>query len=919
MVQVENKEKNRKKKWVEYGVFSLFFLIAFFAVFMPLIASGHSFLRINGDNYNQYFTTLTYYRSLIGKCVSAILAGDFSAIPLWDMSIGYGSDILTTLNYYGVGDPLNLLVVLFQEEHLEICFAIILGIRLYLGGLFFYIFSRNHGNQLISSYLGAALYAFCGFSLYYVMRYPAFGIAIMLLPLMFLAIDRAVQRQKYGMLSIVTFVGFISNFYLMFSICIASLSYGIYLLVCIYKDGSQRGIKEYIISKLGTIGRCILGAIIGVLLAMPILLPSALVLVSNERALMEKSELLYPWIYYPKLFVHLFWGIDLNMLGLSVILIPILVWVFLSEKKIRYKLLVIILGVMLLLPFFGSFMNGMNYVTDRWQYIVSFAMAFLIAKYLPQIGSMKKWPIIAAILLMIVVSGIGQVLSDTPVLILHIISVAMAVVLICRAKIPSRYFQLILGVLCLISVIYCAHDAIKRDGTVASSSNYRGIGETNSWEKGLLGDYAKYLEQFKEDTTFERFSYLEPCLLPNKNGAVVNSLYGSQYYYSLNNQSVADFYKDMGISSEKVYDYSGVDGRSILLSRLEIKYLVSDGSSEKHVPLYDSKQVIGDDIGATDEAGVTVIYQSDCSSLSYVPERICNQTVWDELSAVERETYLLYGAYIPSDMEIVSNGLILSDQRNATDIKKEMEGYQMVIPFSLEMSNNMVSEHGINVSDCSDEVVLNLENVNEISGELFLEFDNLDFDDTHSAYCEIKVISGEVIDTGLVVSRKADYYVGARDHVFYLGYFEHIPETMSIQFDHVGTFTFDDMKVVRRSIDNMADIIQKSNEGTLTDIRVFGNGISGDVSAPDGELLCIAIPYSSGWNCYIDGSQVDILRANDMMLAVDIPQGKHIVELRYQTPGVFAGWICFGIGVVLLSAFAIVDLSRKQRKSKDSL
>lgn len=38
---------------------------------------------------------------------------------MWDLNIGYGSDILTTLHYYVIGDPLTLLSVFFKSSQTE--------------------------------------------------------------------------------------------------------------------------------------------------------------------------------------------------------------------------------------------------------------------------------------------------------------------------------------------------------------------------------------------------------------------------------------------------------------------------------------------------------------------------------------------------------------------------------------------------------------------------------------------------------------------------------------------------------------------------------------------------------------------------------------------------------------------------------
>ena len=39
------------------------------------------------------------------------------SLPMWDLHIGYGSDILTTLHYYVIGDPLTLPV---SYTHLDV-------------------------------------------------------------------------------------------------------------------------------------------------------------------------------------------------------------------------------------------------------------------------------------------------------------------------------------------------------------------------------------------------------------------------------------------------------------------------------------------------------------------------------------------------------------------------------------------------------------------------------------------------------------------------------------------------------------------------------------------------------------------------------------------------------------------------------
>ena len=45
---------------------------------------------------------------------------------MWDMNIGYGSDILTTLHYYVIGDPLTLLSVFVPADKTEVLYEVLI-------------------------------------------------------------------------------------------------------------------------------------------------------------------------------------------------------------------------------------------------------------------------------------------------------------------------------------------------------------------------------------------------------------------------------------------------------------------------------------------------------------------------------------------------------------------------------------------------------------------------------------------------------------------------------------------------------------------------------------------------------------------------------------------------------------------------
>ena len=90
------------------------------------------------------------------------------------MQIGLGSDVLTTLHYYVIGDPLNLLSVFVPDEkYMELFYNTMVLVRIYLAGLAFSAYCRYHGQKPYSTLLGAMVYDFC-FWVIIAVRHPYF-------------------------------------------------------------------------------------------------------------------------------------------------------------------------------------------------------------------------------------------------------------------------------------------------------------------------------------------------------------------------------------------------------------------------------------------------------------------------------------------------------------------------------------------------------------------------------------------------------------------------------------------------------------------------------------------------------------------------------------------------------------------------
>ena len=83
-------------------------------------------------------------------------------------------------------------------------------------------------------------------------------------------------------------------------------------------------------------------------------------------------------------------------------------------------------------------------------------------------------------------------------------------------------------------------------------------------------------------------------------------------------------------------------------------------------------------------------------------------------------------------------------------------------------------------------------------------------------------------------------------------------------------------------------------------------------------LLVLSEVYYPAWKAYVDGKPVPLYRADQLLRAVPVPAGKHVVELRYES-----GSLRLGLAISLLTSLALVAMlvalifSRLRRVRKD--
>lgn len=97
--------------------------------------------------------------------------------------------------------------------------------------------------------------------------------------------------------------------------------------------------------------------------------------------------------------------------------------------------------------------------------------------------------------------------------------------------------------------------------------------------------------------------------------------------------------------------------------------------------------------------------------------------------------------------------------------------------------------------------------------------------------------------------------------------------------------------------------------------------IKGELTAQKDEILFTSITYDSGWKCLVDGVPVTPYQVDDALLALEVGEGSHTVEFKYQPAGLKAGAVISAAVIALIALYFILKkaLIRAIAKATDNM
>lgn len=883
-----------------YGVYTLMFLLMCIVAFLPFFTEGKSFVWGAGveDGLSQHFSALAYYGEALREFFRNLLAGH-PKLVMWDMSLGYGADILSTLNYYAIGDPLNLLYGFVSPKNTETMYDFMILLRMYLAGITFIIYARKMKKRSYGTVIGALVYVFSGFCFRLGLRHPFFINPMIYFPLLCLGIEKIYQRERPYVFIFAVCVSAMSNYYFLYMLTIFAV---IYAWIRFYKYTEENKIKTFFL----TILKFGIYYTLGIAMAAVILLPSVIGFLGNGRygkGADWKSLIVYPGKYY-LLFIENFigygnMGSNTNAGYLPIVGIVVLFTLFSQRMKHKkYRVAFIASIIALILPIFGYAFNGFSYANNRWAFALSFIVALLTAEMYPRLFVMSKRQqigigagIIIYTVFCIIVNASGEeILKNKGIMAACGLIAVFYILLLIFQRLgydtQKRIVRVSMAILLLISVGVHGYYRFDPKG-YAYTQEFMDQGQAY---RTLKEDNIRMLSKVNDPSVYrvhaEGYRY--------KNYGLINHLNTISGYYSITAKCVTDTIKGYDTLGMQYADkYKGVDQRLGLLSLAGVKYITvahnsqvaKDVSSMGDVPYGVEK--------LRKKGNITLYKNKYALPFAYAYDSYMTEQQYEQLNGIGKEQAMLAQIILnqhPADKEIQHN-----EQRNGPDIQT------ISLP-----ETRISSPKGKKYADITVPV--------EKDKETYLYFKNLVYHGKKNGDDKF-ILTGRKGTKGILVTQNDvqqkihiqstfnPYYFGRKDYIVKINHqTSKAKEKVRLNFLSPGEYEFDDISLITVPKKDVLARLKERKENSMKQIQYEGNHFRGVYHAKKDQILCVTIPYSKGWKATVNGNRTKIYKANGMFMGIIMKKGTQSVKLDYETLGLKIGaWISLvawiGLGI----------------------
>lgn len=945
------------KKYTILFLISVLFLCSWFLV------SGKTFIS-RGDGILQHYPALIYYAKYLRSIFHNLFFNHQLVIPNWDFSIGEGSDILTTLHYYVIGDPFSFFSVCIPTRYMHLYYGFIILLRLYLSGIAFscLCFQRGQKNQY-GILAGSMSYVFCYWVLYNITIYPYFLNPLLFLPMLLIGVEKILKKERSYFFIISVFLSALCNFYFFYMLAIITMIYVMVRVLFSYHHSLRLAACH--------IFKISFASVLGVLMASFIFFPVFYTFLNDARFSANTAvQLFYPLSYYSSLPARFLTSDPSKwmLMGFAAPILPATILLFYKKEEHKIlKLFFIICAFIIVFPFFGHALNGFSYVTNRWSWAFALLCSYILSALWNSLMELKQNEsiLLSLVVFFYFILCLMLEFSRKSNVFIAIIFVVFFLFLLFPMEKKNVFFykkQQLALLITFVSILTNIFLVYSSSGDNASSNcmDAQEIkGEYLSIDATAIKQVAENIKKFYRYSSKSDF-----------NNGFKTGLSSTSYYWSLSNPYVAQFMKEAEINEGRVHKYHGYDARIFLEALASVcYYVIPEG---KNVPIpYGFVHI--DTIDVNNERLQTAIsslkkelhtetltemqmsamnqaysekysvFQNDIPlSLAYTYNHISSEQTWNSLTAVEKQEAML-------------QTIFLKDYDSLSDFKKsDLNLTSQKINFTIHANDNNVSIYKNAIITTAENSSIDLEFEGLSNSETYVSIHNLSFLETskydlyfgdkkidpydlynkelwksknYSDRLSIKkellfqeplpttvlnMTASSGINNDLTYCTQAyNWYNDRHDFIVNMGYSDENITKVTITFSNIGTYSFDSIEIICQPMDNYVSQIMELRANVLENVTIGTDSITGDISLDCPKVLCFSIPYSIGWKAKVDGEEIPIYQANTMYIGIPLNAGKHTISLEYATPFLKEGFYISCISILIFILYILLSKRKK--------
>ena len=913
----QDKKKISKSIWM-LAFYTVCFMLLSFLLFGVIAYYGKSY--IGGTDaasqvapFMQY--TGEYYRGLLQNIRQGIWE-----LPQWDMSVGMGLSVLQVVSFR----PIFILCAVIGVNHVSEAMMVYAIIVMYLMGLSYIGFVRSKGAERMAAVMGALIYIFSGYLLTYSLYQTTFLEMFVLLPLILWMTDRVVEKRKYFLyLCVIAYTAIAHGILILYMLSLVMAAY----LVMNYwwqKEKSIIGFLKYILRPFAVY-------VSALLLTTVLWLPKLMMTLGSGRS---GGVSQYQWIYTPKEVIGFLLGIvgarestPTQLLLMAVIVIPALILLYIrkdaGEREKRLRIYGIILLVLMLLPFGTYLFCAFSGSTERWYFIVVFYAAVVTTFGYTRLQQLDKREMLALsistmlYLVLGIIAAISQGAQDMRGAIFLAVYVCILILYKGSKKLAS-YLPLFVVAELAVFILYAMLPGYGNRVDLFL--------DRDTLEETLQEVPAEVLANIT-DTGVYRVEYITSNTDPedmNGNLGIRTHTNGLNGYFSYMNGNIVDAVDSLAYRFYNApFNIADLDNRNALYDLGSVKYVIYEQGCGREIP-WGFKKVLDCEAVYKGEVKTYTIYRNQCFlPLMYSYDSVMSQEAYDKLPAYKKEMAMMQslvtedGTELSKKKQVYKSTSLLTRKEIEQQIKG-IDGIELTENGFLCKKQNVVLT--LTLPDIAQEESSSkylYMSQGEYRAQHILKYAEDNLTEYMSTYQKRKLTSqyfreswtlgnkGILMtnykgncNTAMLWSEDGQYYRGARDLLVNMG--RSNSRVVKIVIAGVGEYRYDDIQIVSQPLSVTANMYNELAADAVWDTVIQGNQIMGNISVSQAKMLCVAVPYDTGWHATVNGQSVEITQANGMYMAIPISAGQNQVVLTYQTPGLREGALISGITMTIL-------------------